>query len=618
MSSGNLAHARERIGRVLRDRWLLERVLGLGGMAAVYRARHRNGARAAIKLLHGPLSEDKVVRERFLREAYLANSIDHPGIVKVLDDDADPQAGPFIVMELLEGESILDLLDRGGTLTIEEALDVADQTLDVLSAAHDRAIVHRDLKPGNLFLCQHGVVKVLDFGIARLLDDSQARLTRTGVPLGTPAYMAPEQARGLGRQVDGRADLYALGATIFRILTGRHVHVGQGAEQIALVATRPAPAIESVLPNLPRGICAIINRALLFDPDARYPTAADMQADVRRVRKGQSPEPQRPMVPTMPRLQTARPVEYEQLADALRAEAHRNAKRPDAFMAPRTVPPPDADDDEDDNLPTMAYQPKQAQAMRDAAFGPRAGTPTGLPRVSAPPPPSTPGKRASTRPLPRPSLNFSNEPSSAAQAFARVPNVPVPNFTPHGGMPSARSMPSAPVAEPQSQPHGGAVVLPAPVPSKFEDTQYQIEGAGRRPSSASMASGPPPSSAPPKPPPRSDPRARFAQTLVDPGSNELTAVPIHVPSTSLRASPGSDPQLLRHAEATALPPTNVVSPFGPPSLQAQPTSSGPRTPAGPSAGEATASSARQRRTLYIVFALVVLLMTIAVVFALTR
>jgi serine/threonine-protein kinase len=348
MSSPQLAVAREKLGRVLKDRWTLEGILGVGGMAAVYLARHRNGMRAAIKLLHGPLSEDTVVRERFLREAYLANSLETKGVVHVLDDDADPALGPFLVMELLEGESVLDLLERGARLPIEKTLDLADQTLDVLAIAHERNVVHRDLKPANLFLCADGTVKVLDFGIARILDDNAARLTRTGVPIGTPAYMAPEQARGQGRDVDGRADIYALGATLFRVVAGRHVHVGMGAAQIALVATTRATKLRDLGIALDPNVAAIIDRAVEFESDRRYASARDMQRDVRAVRAGKPPPiasvplPPPAAVPklgfAMPASATAKKADPRRdvvikLADEARQRAHEAAKRPDAFRA---------------------------------------------------------------------------------------------------------------------------------------------------------------------------------------------------------------------------------------------------------------------------------------------
>src|SRR5262249_53641066 len=174
------ARALERVGRVLNEKWTLERLLGVGGMAAVYAARHRNGARGAVKVLHPDLSSHKEVRERFLREGYAANRVEHPGAVKVTDDDiiaTGPDARTaYLVMEILEGESLQDRLERGPAVGEREFLSIAEAVLDVLEAAHDRGVIHRDLKPENLFLVRatpEGApavrVKVLDFGLARLL-----------------------------------------------------------------------------------------------------------------------------------------------------------------------------------------------------------------------------------------------------------------------------------------------------------------------------------------------------------------------------------------------------------------------------------------------------------------
>src|SRR5579884_1981906 len=192
-------------------------------MAAVYAARHRNGARAAVKVLHPDLSRHKDVRERFLREGYAANRVEHPGAVKVLDDDVVPE-GPdagtaYIGMELLEGESLQDRLERGPPISEIEFLRIAEGVLDVLAAAHGRGVVHRDLKPENLFLVRDDAggqdwklrVKVLDFGLARLLQ-GQA-ITSYGLALGTPSFMSPEQAAGRIDEIDGRTDLFALAAT---------------------------------------------------------------------------------------------------------------------------------------------------------------------------------------------------------------------------------------------------------------------------------------------------------------------------------------------------------------------------------------------------------------------
>src|SRR5262245_6510777 len=163
--------ARARIGAVLRGKWRIDRLLGVGGMAAVYAGTHRNGKRGAIKMLHLELSTDGDARTRFLREGYLANRVAHPGAVSVLDDDTAEDGSAFLVMELLEGKSVAEIVEarQGRRLGVSETLRILDQLLDVLIAAHEKGIVHRDLKPENMFLTNDGQLKVLDFGIARVM-----------------------------------------------------------------------------------------------------------------------------------------------------------------------------------------------------------------------------------------------------------------------------------------------------------------------------------------------------------------------------------------------------------------------------------------------------------------
>ncbi len=173
-------------------------------MASVYAATHRNGSRAALKILHTEFARDPGIRERFLREGYVANRIDHPGRVAIQDDDVTEHDEPFLVMELLEGETVQQLWKRKNRrLPPVEALWIAGEVLDTLTSFHEEGIVHRDLKPANIFVTREGVVKLLDFGVARMRDAGGDK-TRAGTALGTPSFMAPEQAMGLADGVHGR------------------------------------------------------------------------------------------------------------------------------------------------------------------------------------------------------------------------------------------------------------------------------------------------------------------------------------------------------------------------------------------------------------------------------
>ncbi len=287
------ARSRRRVGAVLHGKWVLERLIGVGGCGAVYAARHRNGARAAIKLLHAEYAAYPDVTERFLREAYIANSIRHDGVVKVLDDDVTPEGEPYLVMELLEGRSVGDWAARaGGLLGVSDALAVVDQTLEILEQAHAVGVVHRDLKPENLFWLSEGRVKLLDFGIARLRDGADSR-TRTGVTMGTPIYMAPEQALARWDDVDARTDLWSVGAILFTLLTGYAVHEGE-TDGVVLVqaATRPARSLARVMPSAPFALVRLVDRALEYVPARRFQDAASMRAEVRALR-GLADEPPR-------------------------------------------------------------------------------------------------------------------------------------------------------------------------------------------------------------------------------------------------------------------------------------------------------------------------------------
>jgi serine/threonine protein kinase len=220
----------------------------------------------------------------------------------VFDVDVSDAGEPYLVMELLEGESLQNRHDRV-PVDPPTLLGFVDQLLDVLAIAHDAGIVHRDIKPDNLFIDKRAGLKVLDFGIARVRHATAMIVrTKTGSALGTPSYMPPEQMTGL--DVDHRADIFAVGATMFELCAGRPIHVGDNPQMlVAKIMTEQAAPLASLAPQLSPHLCAVVDRALAFDAADRYPDARTMRADVRAVQAG-SPPPyasaHAPVTPTIP------------------------------------------------------------------------------------------------------------------------------------------------------------------------------------------------------------------------------------------------------------------------------------------------------------------------------
>ena len=372
------AAALARIGRVLRQKWKLERLLGMGGMAAVYEATHRNANRAAVKVLHEHLAAVPEIRTRFLREGYVANKLAHPGAVRVLDDDTDADGTVFLVMDLLDGETLAAQLERRRRLFATEVLRVADALLGVLSAAHAKSVVHRDVKPENIFICTDGTIKLLDFGFARVVDAAQtaASVTGTHTTMGTPAFMPPEQAAGRWGEVDARSDLWALGATMFTALSGVFVHDGKTvADLLVAAATKPARSLRAAAPHLPQSVIAVVERALAFDKPMRWPDARAMQKAVREAAKS-APRPSKPA------MDDEGSDERTLIADPRTIVARDEPTIPDARVVPRSpprpAPPTPARDDEATVSETMLA------VMVDSSGAPLAG----VPRISDPGPPS--------------------------------------------------------------------------------------------------------------------------------------------------------------------------------------------------------------------------------------
>jgi serine/threonine-protein kinase len=271
--------AAEWAGRTLFGKWKVERLIGVGGTSTVLQARHRNGRRAALKVLHPHLAAHERTRQRFVREGRLANLVDHPGVVAVLDDFVTEEGSAVLVLELVSGENLsARAKSLGGVLDPHEVVEVASSVLEILAAAHDAGVIHRDVKPENVLRRSSGGYKLADFGLAGL-GHELGMLTGTGVALGTPAYMSPEQARADTREIDGRTDLWALGATMFTLLTGRYLHASSAPKNlIVAAATETVPPLRSLAPEIPAELAEIIDRAVRMDREERWPNARAMLA----------------------------------------------------------------------------------------------------------------------------------------------------------------------------------------------------------------------------------------------------------------------------------------------------------------------------------------------------
>ena len=274
------------IGAVLAGSYQVVCLLGEGGMGRVYEARHTRLAskRFAIKLLHDEFAYQTDILARFEREAQSAATIEHPNVVEVVDVCRLEDGRPFIVTEFLQGEELGALLDRVGKLAPEPAIRITRQICRALMAAHAKGIVHRDMKPENVFLVGDLTaprVKIIDFGISKQNDDS-AKLTRTGMVMGTPAYMAPEQARG--EHVDHQADVYAVGGILYRCVTGHKPYDGEdGAMVLTQVLTEEPRRPRAVDSSVPGELELVIERAMARNCADRLPTMADLEAELAAI-----------------------------------------------------------------------------------------------------------------------------------------------------------------------------------------------------------------------------------------------------------------------------------------------------------------------------------------------
>ena len=281
--------ADELVGTTLNETYVVERVLGEGGMGRVYLARHTriDQKRVAVKVLHREYARNTEVLARFQREAEAAASVSHPNVVAVYDVDRTPAGMPYLVCEYLEGVDLSEHLEQVDRLNPDQAVSVGLQICDGLMAAHAASLIHRDLKPQNIFLVGEPssgrmLVKILDFGLSKFLETNSGTLTKTGIIMGTPSFMAPEQAKG--QRADHRADVYGVGAILYTAVTGR-LPFDESSPQATVLAVMSQDPVRprSIVPSIPEYLELVIERAMAKDPAERYPSIHELRLALERM-----------------------------------------------------------------------------------------------------------------------------------------------------------------------------------------------------------------------------------------------------------------------------------------------------------------------------------------------
>ena len=287
------------VGQVISSKYKLLRLLGDGGMGSVYEAEHlRLGTHVALKVLHSDLARRSGLMDRFLQEARVSAQIRSPHVVQVTDVESTADGIAYLVMELLEGEPLASLEKRERTLPVATACEYTLQILQALEAAHSLGVVHRDLKPDNVFVTFDGgkpVIKLIDFGIAKLKRAEGAtgaghkNLTVAGMMMGTPEYMAPEQAYS-ATDVDARADLYSVGVMLYEMLSGQTPAQGEDPRVVVLKVERgEVTPLVQVAPNVPPQVAGLVHRAMAPRPELRFASAAEMRIALEAVMSGKRP-----------------------------------------------------------------------------------------------------------------------------------------------------------------------------------------------------------------------------------------------------------------------------------------------------------------------------------------
>ncbi|MEA2753574.1 MAG: eukaryotic-like serine/threonine-protein kinase, partial [Myxococcales bacterium] len=273
------------VGRTIAGKYCLETIVGEGAMGAVYRARQTTlGTTLAIKVLHRQLAGEPMFAARFLREAQAASRVDHPSSMRVIDFGEEPDGLLYIAMEYVDGKTLAKIIEEASPLPVARIVDIACQALAALAVAHDLGVIHRDLKPENIMVLEgeddegrtHDIVKVCDFGVAKLLESGSRApsVTAQGVVVGTPEYMSPEQARG--DALDARSDIYAMGVLLFHLMTGKVPFDSSTAFGTAFMHVNDEPTRPRLLnPGVDSRLEAICLKAMRKRPEDRFVSARE-------------------------------------------------------------------------------------------------------------------------------------------------------------------------------------------------------------------------------------------------------------------------------------------------------------------------------------------------------
>jgi serine/threonine-protein kinase len=462
------------IGEVFDQRYKIERLLGEGGMGAVYEAvDSTTSGRVAVKVITANVSKNTNLVARFQREARAAAKIATDEIVQVLETGTDPKSGlPYMVMEYLEGEDLAQVFKRLGKLPVNLALRLGAQACMGLEKAHAARVIHRDIKPANLFLAKGAgtarKLKLLDFGVAKIKLESvsgvdTSGLTRTGSMLGSPLYMSPEQARGQ-KLIDARADIWSLGVVMYQALTGRRPHQdidGLGELIIAICSELPAP-LQDYAPWVPADVAAIVHGALQFNPDDRFPTAQAMFEVIVKQLGTSDYSIDESMLLSL----TA-----EQRAVVVPRLSSVELNAPQRYGTRAVVRPPMSMDEVDDAAATLVFDPPPTEAApqkprpREAPGFATAKTVPIPPMAVIPPPAQAP-------------------PPPPAIATVIVPTAPVITKAPSSPPPAAVETPSPLVALPSGSP---TALTSPPDPRATVARTARVNPAARARSTATIA-----------------------------------------------------------------------------------------------------------------------------------